>query len=282
MTTRRVSMEPENRQASVYDLDRLRFSEKNEKGRVLLLDSDMECMFRHFVKNPPGSQTTGRYYACLGDFDTVSRAGTDADRCPACAYATEGRDVPVSMPKRQYAAHVAKYATDNRGEINGLMVLQMKAWLFGDDKFNKLVDRKKEHGTLQGKDIILTCTGPAYQALDMDVSPRCIAAETEEGRGQIKRLIESKFKSLEALLASQVAYDELMEAVNKSGVAAPMASQVSVAAELDQSTMESLFNPAAPLDDVPWSDEAVTEAVTEQLQADASELDSLEALFGSD
>ena len=281
---RRVSLDPSNRQPSVYDLDQFRLTNKNDKGRVLLLDEDVVSLYRHFVANPPGSDTKGRYYVCLGDYDVMVKSGQDVERCPACANAMEGRDVPVGFASRRFAMHMAQYTTNAKGEIVPPVVLQMKVWIFSENMFGKLIDRKKEHESLMGKDLVLTCFNPTYHQYDIDVSPRCVALSDEAAKESVKRLRADRFSNLDALLGTQVGFEELDETVMKAlgGVRTEAAG-----VEVDQVSVDELFGSAdgasseteTVFADESATDDDISDMVSSQMAGATQE--ELESLFGA-
>ena len=208
-----------NKTKSVFDVDRLRFKETGDVARILILDETATAQIRHFIHAPSASYV-GSYYACIGDFDKVRSAGRDSDACPACAAAENGRDVPVALARLNYMLNVAHYRTNSRGDVIMPLSLAHSVWPFGPGVFNKLVDRKREHGDLRKKDIKLTCTAVQYQQLDMDVSGRCEAFASDSGKAQLREIIKDKctVDDLETLIARSVSYEELEKAVNESGV----------------------------------------------------------------
>ena len=86
--------------------------------------------------------------------------------------------------------------------------------------FSKLVDRKREHGDLRKRDIVLTCTAVQYQQLDIDVSGRCEAIQTDSGKEQLRACVKTSLSNddLDTLLATNVGFDELQAAVDESGL----------------------------------------------------------------
>ena len=215
----RLDFDDENRTASIYDADRLRFKENGERARILILDEAPTAIYRHYIASPSASYK-GRYYACLGDYATVKQHGKDNVNCPACVVGERGQDKPVGNARQNLAVNIAHYRTNSQGVSVTPISVAHSVWFFGPGVFSKLVDRKREHGDLRKRDIVLTCTAVQYQQLDIDVSGRCEAIQTDSGKEQLRACVKTSLSNddLDTLLATNVGFDELQAAVDESGL----------------------------------------------------------------
>ena len=213
----KIELDAKHRTTGLFSLDRVRLNEMNEKARILILDESPTYEYRHWIQSPEGERP-GSYLKCLGNYDVVESQSVDEDRCPACANAEVGRDVPVSTPRRQFAMNVARYGTSKQGVAHKPLSLFPQIWVFGEDKYSRLVDRKEEHGDLRRKDIVLTCTSPTYQNLDIAVSGRCLAMSDDTATQQLRELHASKQSGLEPVIAKAVSFQDMEKAVSESGV----------------------------------------------------------------
>ena len=204
-----IDLVTDNKKMSTRDLDRLRLA-KDERARVVLLDQKLNMLVRHWVTQGPPNESgraSGRYVACKGDYDRFMSEGTDPDNCPACASASpEG---VVSMPRRAFAANIARYHTNSQGKVIKPISLAHQVWTFGDDKFNRLVDRSEEHGDLRKIDLIIRCTSETYQNMDIDVGRGAEFMNDESAVNQYKSIVGSRPKALEDLLGSDFDVDRL-------------------------------------------------------------------------
>lgn len=200
----------ENKSQSVFDMDMLRLKDKGEKARIAIMDSKTRMLVCHYVATiGADGKRTGRFYACLGKYETVMKDGIDPAKCPACKVAEPGRDVAVSIPRRRFAVHIARYRTNSKGQVMQPVSLGLEVWVFGDDKFNKLVDRAEEHGDLRKKDIVLTCTAPNYQQFDIDVSPKLLLGEHPQAIEQYTAMKEKRTNDVERLIGQVLTYEQL-------------------------------------------------------------------------
>ena len=202
----------------------LRLRRKDEKARILALDANVNYQRCHFVKTP-AEDRTGRYYTCLGDEATVRSSRVDKERCPACAVAQDGTDVPVGMPRLRFAMHVARYRT-REGSATPMepMSLALELWVFSKGVYDRLADIKTEYGDLRRRDLILTCTNGDYGNVDMLPADGSAAFNNESGKEQFRsllterRLDEDGDPALDSVISITASFDELEEAVRVSGV----------------------------------------------------------------
>ena len=227
-----VPLDAKHKVASVFDLDLFRL-DKNEKARITILDKTAKMMLAHYVRSGEPREDgsiPGRYYACLGEYDKVMEDGGDPDNCPACHAAEPGRDVTVSTPRRRFAMHVIRYRTNTKGQATLPLSLALEVWQFGDDKFNKLVDRQEEHGDLRKRDINITCTAKQYQNMDLDVSAKMLVATHDGAIEQYQELKKTRSSELDRLLCLTITHDALERLV---GEATPAIKDQDIEAEAD-------------------------------------------------
>jgi hypothetical protein len=232
---------PSFKSSSIFDMDQLRL-EKDERARIAIIDEKAKMELVHWINGDP----RGRYYVCLGDYQTVQSQTSDPDRCPACSVAEPGRDTVVSMPRRRFVLNVARYRTNSKGQVLNPLSLALQAWVFSDDKYNKLVDRHQEHGDLRRHDITLTCTAKQYQSYDIDVSPKLLLQEEAGGLEQYKQLRKETNADVSRLLGTTLSYERLEALVSDSTPPMTEAEQAKETAGIVEDVMAELSN--APLD----------------------------------
>ena len=201
-----VDFNKDNKSLSVFDMEMLRLK-TGEKARIAIMDPKVKMQVAHYVRHSSfgltnEGQIKGKYVVCLGDYETVKAEGLDGSRCPLCKVSEQGQEVKVSMPRRRFALHIARYRTNSKGVLSEPISLDIQVWVFGDDKFNKLVDRAEEHGDLRKSDMNLTCTSETYQNFDMDVGRTLVLAGDESGKKQYKKLMSMKNTDIDKLLGT--------------------------------------------------------------------------------
>lgn len=263
MAARDMTFDSKYKSASLFDIDQLRL-QKDEKARILILDEKVKMVMAHYIRT--GEVTAegwqrGKYYACLGDYDRVMADGKDVNTCPACRVCDMGREATVSIPRRRFVLNIARYRTNNKGVVSVPISLAHELWIFGDDKFNKLVDRAEEHGDLRARDIILTCVAQQYQNYDIDVSTKVMVKQDKSAMEQYKDIKSKRPADIERLLATSVTYEALESLVTD---ATP-----DIEVESDASTIQDVAD---------LLDSATTESVTELPQQSVDEADFSELL----
>ena len=240
-----LDFDSKNKTTSVFDIDQVRLT-KDEKARIAILDEKAKMEFAHYIME--GER--GRSYVCLGDYATVLENQTDPDRCPACRQAEPGRDKAVSMPRRRFVVHVGRYRTNSKGVLVNPISMDLQAWVFGDDKYNKLIDRYEVHGDLRKHDLVLTCTTQQYQNYDIDVHPDLTAAKDENVKEQYKALQGRRNADIDRLLGRKIPY-ERMEALVSEALPTMTEAEIQVQTEAAiKDVMSDLDNtpPDAPLE----------------------------------
>lgn len=139
---------------------RLRFSlQAGVRTRLAILDEKVQKTFVHY----------GRFYFyCLGD------------ECPACI---------EKQPSPRYLAWIFHYATNEDGDLIVPLQGQVKAWMFGRDKYSDLSAIKREWNDLRQTDILVECTEQKYQRMSITAA-RDSAWMREENRDYAPTLIQ--------------------------------------------------------------------------------------------
>ena len=216
-----VGFEPENKSTSIFDMDKLSLK-KDEKARLVLMDEKARGQTVHYVVTGSGDNERGRYYVCLGDPAAVKQQGADTERCPACRAAETGTDI-VRPAQRRFVMNIGRYRTNAKGEPTKPLSLALQVWVFNNDKFNKLVDRRQEHkdapcptcqGDLRKHDFIITCTGQQYQNMDIDISPAMLLAKDQGAIEQYKEIQTQRHPDLERLLGETVNFESMDRLIN--------------------------------------------------------------------
>lgn len=260
----------DNKVASIFDMDMLRLK-KMEKARIALMDKTVKVQLCHWVRDPSAGEgdRKGRYVVCLGDYATVMRDGADPTRCPACRIAEPGQDSLVSVARRRFVTHIARYRTNAKGQVLAPISLALQGWIFSDDKYNMLADRTAEHGDLRKHDITLTCTAEQYQKFDMDVSPKLLFAGDEAAKTQYMELQKARSQELERLLGAPMKYEALETFLGK---ATPVIGEEEVAQTAEEAVAEVtaeletevVGEAVEPLTAEAGAEEVPTEAVEEK------------------
>jgi hypothetical protein len=259
MVARDIGFNSKYKSASLFDIDQLRL-QRDEKARILIIDEKVRMVLAHYIRSgesdDKGSQR-GKYYACLGDYDRVMADTKDPSSCPACRVAEAGRDVPVSLPRRRFVLNIARYRTNSKGAVSVPVSLAHELWIFGDDKFNKLVDRAEEHGDLRARDLIVTCVAQQYQNYDIDVSAKVIAKQDKNAMEQYRDIKAKRPADVERLLATPFTYEQLEALVSDATPEIGMDDESTindVSALLDEEKTPALEEPQQANDEVDFSD----------------------------
>ena len=200
----------------------LELKELGEKARILILDEGPTYIYRHFIMTPQ-DERKGLYYACLGDERLLKDRRRDTENCPACRDASSEQDAPVSVARRVFTINVAQYRTNKRGQAETPISMDHKVWRFGEQAYSSLVDMQEEHGDLRRKDVLLTLRNVEFKNMDVSVGGGCAVTTDESGQAKaaVRDLRNGAYaeEQLERIIARRVTFDELDDAVSKSGVA---------------------------------------------------------------
>lgn len=218
-----VDLDPANKSTSVFDLDKVTLK-KDEKARLVVLDERPDGEIVHYVTTGTGENERFRYYVCLGDRDIVKKQGNDPERCPACKAAESGFDA-VRSAQRRFAFNVARYRTNAKGEPTTPLSLAHQIWVISNDKYNQIVDTKKEHedapcaqckGDPRKHDMVVTCTAQQYQNMKIDFSPAMLLAKDPSAIAQYKDLQGSKATEaeLDRLLGERISFEAMERIIN--------------------------------------------------------------------
>lgn len=197
----RIDFVPENKvQKTNFDFPKLKLK-AGERARVVVMENPV-INYVHTLRKPqvingvPQMVTETRrdgteYQAhkkdflstplCLGDFETLSKDGSDPKNCPICKMAQEHPDW-VQAPKPRYAMHVVRYKTKAGGfDPITPYSIEVLVWAFAASVFNKIIEAKEEWGDLKSHDLLLgPCENESFQKFDINVGSKGLWQEDEE------------------------------------------------------------------------------------------------------
>jgi hypothetical protein len=189
----RVPLTPENKKDNPFDYPRLQL-DYGARARLLMIEKDPVAEYVHSLSAPqimdgkvvmtqrrqksgdvveePKMDFIGRHI-CLGRIEAVADKGVDPEQCPMCKAATESD--AIEPPKRRFALHVISYRIRAGGwEVQEPFSVELLAWAFSDQVFNKLVDLEEEWkptGGLKQHDVKLgPCENKQYQKFDIQAA----------------------------------------------------------------------------------------------------------------
>jgi len=207
-----ISLEAENVSNSIFDIDQLRLKHE-EKARIVMLDSIRYEVCHYMLDGTmsPQGRPRGTYYACLGDRKKTGKGEPDSDKCPACSVSSDADGAMVGMPKRRFLMNVARYRTNNRGQVRPPVASGMnyEVWLFAEAKFKRLFFLREENGSLKNKDLMLTCTAETFQTMDIDVGNKSFISEEKDAVQVVKEIIESIPDDIERRICRKMNYSEM-------------------------------------------------------------------------
>jgi hypothetical protein len=218
----RLDFDEGNRKKSAFDFPKLKFTTKDEKFRILVIEKQPIFEYVHNLKAPKivnnipveetvtkdGVSTTkfvldfvGRP-VCLGDLGILEDDGIDPKNCPMCQLATEG-DL-VDIPQRRFAVNVLRYGT-NAGTftVRDPFIVEPYVWIFNEKIYSKLLDYTADSPTknLQNHDLMLKVTNPMFHQYDVDMSQtaewqasddrRAMAIATFKNSGQPEEVLSN-------------------------------------------------------------------------------------------
>jgi hypothetical protein len=186
-----------------------------ETARIALLDPEPEMAYQHWVVDHRG-------VLCVGREEVLASAGSDPDVCPLCRVAQPGKDALVSRVRRYFAMPVFRYNIDSSKKPIIPISGEVWVWVFGENKFARLVSHQEEYGDLRKRDLRLDCepNGETFQKMDIKVTDGPAAwLRDEETRNRIAaQFAAERPKSLEAYLGRRYGLPTLEEiAANVTG-----------------------------------------------------------------
>ena len=230
------------RKSSSFDFPRFRLNKKDEKARIMIIDPEPTCVFRHWVLTglrDPDSQGVVKgkytYTLCLSPVEVLLKDEPDKDACPLCANGEDSReDVAISAAKFNAATHIIRYMTTPQGTLSVMPGqppgFQLELWVFGRQTFNQLIDLKEQYGNdaFRQHDLLCTCETASFQKMSILPLPQAVWLEKEytqkEGNkvtGGLALLIaslynESKLKNVAEAMGRNVGREEADKIVAKA------------------------------------------------------------------
>lgn len=184
-----------------------------ETVRISLPDPSPELAYQHWTTEFKG-------VICLGRSEVLDASGSDPDACPLCAVATPGKDQAIGMARRYFAIPVFKYVIDAKKQPIQPVTGEVVVWVFGDDKFSKIVAYAEEYEDLRKHDLRIDCepNGEQYQKLDIKVAANGAAWCKDQVTAQrvLQQFELERPKSLEAYLGRKFGDATLREIARKS------------------------------------------------------------------
>lgn len=215
-----IGFSEDNKRSSVYDMKRFKL-DANERARISVLDEKAKMEYVHYVKAPStDGKQFGTYYFCLGREDVLKAEHSDSERCPFCRMAERPGGGPVEALKRRFAIHIARYRTNQRGDVpkvpkkdpkdpdKFVVQLGLEVWVFSDGMYNKLVERAIEWQDLRKIDLTVKCVSAQYQNLDLEVGKELIWAQDEMSKAEYRAIREQRSPDINRLLGKMVSYDQ--------------------------------------------------------------------------
>lgn len=144
-------------------------------------------------------------HICLGDIGVLEARGVDSGNCPECEASTESD--AVRSPERRFAMHVIRYGTQPGGfQVATPFSVNLLAWAYGDNIYNKLADAAAEWGDLTKRDLLLgPCTVAQYQKFDIAVAAQAAWMQDESTQQlTVTTFRENQCKDLQSLIARKV------------------------------------------------------------------------------
>lgn len=237
---------------SVLDQDVLRLK-RDESARFTMIDKQARGAWTHYLQNQGRSSSSGEsygsYFLCFGrpDVINVNPEVGDPQNCVFCAAID---NINVAAPRRRFVAHVARFRTNQRGDIVTPASYAMELIIFGDDKFRKFATRAKERGDLRAFDFVIKCTGERFQNWDMDVVPALMLRQDRpDGAAllqQYKALASQVFPDAIRRIGRSVSVEEALKCINlaKGGGGSTLRDVEAVTSVADLLGDDTSANPA--------------------------------------
>lgn len=207
-----TGFDPGNVRQSATAFPKLKLA-KDEKARIVLIESNPTYEFAHNLQAPKLSPTSGKPlletrkrkdrdtgemveyqdYAmewigtpiCLGDPDVLMEKGVDPDNCPACAESVSSEH--VYGPNRRFAVHILQYGTKPGSTIIAEpFSVQTKVWTLNEGRYAKLTQLYQEagDGTMVDPRTVDLCLGPCespmYQNYEIHRGNQCEMLKSED------------------------------------------------------------------------------------------------------
>jgi hypothetical protein len=171
----KVGFNESQKSNNIFDLENFKL-DKDYKARIALIEQDIEVEYTHWVDE-------FGYVVCHGDYQTLLDTGSDG-KCRFCKAAENSK--AVKPARRRFVTWLVLYRTNKAGVPIGPPVsFEIIPWLFGDDKFNDLVNKKEQWGDLRLRDILVECLGKQYQKFRMDVLPEALWLSNANLKAQV-------------------------------------------------------------------------------------------------
>jgi hypothetical protein len=211
----KVGLTSDQKSHSIFDTENFKMK-TGQKARVVLLNDEFEVEWVHWVDE-------FGYAICQGDYETMMKDGSDP-HCKFCQVADKGG---VKSARRKFASLLVVYRTNNKGQILTPVSADVQPWVFGDDKFNDLYNKKEEWGDLKQHDIGIECLGEQYQRFSMNVLPEAVWLQNDETKALVitsyKESLAMYGKDLRRLLGRDVTDPEkITEIINDANGIGPV------------------------------------------------------------
>lgn len=231
----RVPFDPANRAKDFTNFPKLKL-EDNEKKRVVVIEKEPFYEWVHRLELPkmgPAGQAimtkkerkNGDTYEvhamdflsqpiCLGNLETLAEEGDDEKNCPMCKMAKS--TTMLKPATRRYASHVLVYNTrPGTFDISEPFMVQCIIWLYGERRYNRLLDIISDFGPLEDHDITLgPCSNAGYQNYDIGGTNKAEWKATKERQKMaVTAYTENKLddKQIKDMLGRTVAREYIME-----------------------------------------------------------------------
>ena len=194
----KVGFNESQKSNNVFDLENFKL-DKDYKARIALIEQDIEVEYTHWVDE-------FGYVICHGDYQTLLDTGSDG-KCRFCKAAENSK--AIKPARRRFVTWLVSYRTNKAGmPIGPPISFEIIPWLFGDDKFNDLVNKKEQWGDLRLRDILVECLGKQYQKFRMDVLPEALWLSNDTLKAQVvaeyKNILHKYGQDMRRLLGRDV------------------------------------------------------------------------------
>ena len=211
----KVGLTSDQKSHSIFDTENFKMK-TGQKARVVLLNDEFEVEWVHWVDE-------FGYAICQGDYETMMKDGSDP-HCKFCQVADKGG---VKSARRKFASLLVVYRTNSKGQVLTPVSADVQPWVFGDDKFNDLYNKKEEWGDLKQHDIGIECLGEQYQRFSMNVLPEAVWLQNDETKALVitsyKESLAMYGKDLRRLLGRDVTDPEkITEIINDANGIGPV------------------------------------------------------------